>query len=222
MWKTWFFDGERELMDEIIEQLKKYDFKKRFVSHEKVNKKGEVKPHFHVLCEMETVKPWNAMTAYFISHYKMKERNKEINEKNGHKGAGGYRSYGDAKKEVYTPETYTRYIAKDGDVWGDVPAEELKKIIEEANKKDEGRDWNEKLLREIEQKDFKTRFNNHDRDGYYYAVKSVKIEILKLYRKHGVVCSRIKLDNSFNYITQTSKKPHIRMTEEEIIDYFYG
>ena len=220
MWKTWFFDGERDIMEEVIEIVKGYDFKKRFISHEKVNSKGEIKPHYHILCEMEAVKPWNSMTAHFIRHFKLKEKNKELNKDKS--GSGGYRCYGAKDKEVYTPEKYTRYIAKDGDVWGDIPANELEKIIKEATKKDEGRDWNEKLLSELEQKDFKTRFNIHDSYDTYYSDKAVKIEILKLYRKHGVVCSRIKLDNSFNYITQMSKKPHIRMTEEEIINYFYG
>ena len=132
MWKTWFFDGERNLMDELIEIVKGYDFKQRFISHEKVNGKGEVKPHFHILCEMENVKPWNSMTAHLIRIYKLKEKNKELNK--DHKGSGGYRCYGASDKDVYTPEKFTRYIAKDGDIWGDIPASELEKIIKEVNK----------------------------------------------------------------------------------------
>lgn len=222
MFKTWYFDGERSEMDNVIEIVKKYDFTKRFVSHEKVNSKGEVKPHFHILCEMESNKPWNAMTAHIIRTYKLKERNKEERKKRGQTGRGGYNCFGDAKKDVYTPEKYTRYIAKDGDIWGDIPADELKSIIEESKKKEDNRDWNDKLLNELESKDFKTRFNNYDKDGTYYCDKSVKLEIIKLYRKYGVVASRIKVENSFNYISQLSKKPFLRMTDEELLFYFYN
>jgi hypothetical protein len=220
MWKTWFFDGDRNLFDELIEIVKGYEFKQRFISHEKVNSKGEVKPHFHILCEMENVKPWNSMTAHLIRIYKLKEKNKELNK--DHKGSGGYRCYGASDKDVYTPDKFTRYIAKDGDIWGDIPAGELEKIIKEATKKEDDRNWNEKLCVAISEKSLILRFNNHDRSGYYYNDKMLKVEIIKLYRKHGVVCSKIKIENSFNYIAQMSKNPAIRMTDDELLEYFYG
>ena len=222
MWKTWFFDAERDVMEKVIEILKKYDFKKRFISHEKVNSDGELKPHYHILCEMESVKPWNAMTAQILRDFKLKEKTKEERKKRGQTGRGGYCAYGIYKKDVLTPETFARYIAKDGDIWGDVPNAELQKIMEEGKKNTENRNWNDKLCQEISAKPIILRFNNHDRSGYYYNDKMLKVEIIKLYRKYEVVCSKIKIENSFNYIAQMSKNHAIRMTDDELLEYFYG
>jgi len=221
MWKTWYFDGERDLMESVIEILKKYDFKKRFVAHEKANSDGEVKPHYHILCEMESVKPWNAMTAQILRDYKLKEKTKEERKKRGQTGRGGYCAYGIYKKDVVTPETFARYIAKDGDIWGDVPNAELQKIMEEGKKKTESRNWNEKILSDLESKKLNLRFKNHDKNGYYFNDMILKKEIIILYRKYEVVCSKTKLENTFNYVSQMSKTPYLRMTDEELLEYFY-
>lgn len=220
MYKTWYFDESFDEFENVIKLIKTYAFKSRFISHEKVNSKGEHKPHYHILVELigTDVKPWNNLVKKLKETYQLVERNEQWKKDNNVK-KGGYSCFGVLKKELYSIDKYKRYIAKDGDIWSDIPAEELKTIIEEGAKKEENRDWNQKLLHELESKLFKTRFKIYDSHEYYYSVKAVKMEILKLYRKYEVVVSKSKLDNSFNYISQLSTKPHLRIKDEELLEH---
>lgn len=223
-YKTWFFDEAFEQFNYIIETIKKYDFKKRFVSHEKVNSEGKIKPHYHILVELnnEDVKPWNNMLKHFKEHYKLRERNAQWKKENNVK-RGGYSCFGVPNKssggDVYTPEKYARYIAKDGDIWSDIPANELKKILEEGQRIKEEKNFQEKIFEEVTSKPFQVRFVD-SQGRKYYNDRVVKLKIIRAYKKFGVICGASKLRNTFDYVVQATHSPEwIAMNDDELLDY---
>ena len=220
MYKTWYFDESFEEFQNVIDIVKNYAFEQRFVSHEKVNSLGEEKPHFHILCKLigTDIKPWNNMIKKIKETYLLKERN-ELWKKEHGVVKGGYSCFGIAKKDVYSPEKYKRYIAKDGDIWSDIPADELKKIMDEGAKKEEDKNWNQKILEELDKKSVNCRFKIPDSHEYRYCDITIKMEIIKIYRKYEVVVSKSKLENSFNYVSQLSKNPMYRMSDSDLLEY---
>lgn len=201
-YKTWFFDEEYSEFNNVKEILQNYPFKFKMMSHEQFNKKGELKPHYHILVELEEndKTSWNNFMSVIKRKYKLVERNKKLREKN--KGAGGQTCFGSAP--VYEAETYKRYVAKDGKIWGNIPEPELKKLIEEGDLKKQKSEWKDECRKYVKDNYLKCLYHEIPEymDSYEYKIY---YWIVAFYNKKEVPFTKAVLKNMYSYIVSTNK-----------------
>lgn len=214
MYKTFYFDEDKKHFKDIENIIKKYPFSFWLLSFEEYNKKGEYKPHFHVLVETQDIKHYNNLLKKIKTDYKLCEKNKEYTkiqiEKTG-SAKGGYRCFGSKNIEVYDPETYKRYCAKDGLISGNIPENELKKLIDEAKVSKDASNWNAELLNYVDE-NYISKFNYYVKE--YRDFKSsymsnqelvIKALILKYYTEKEATFTKRVIHNKFEYCLSHSK-----------------
>ena len=214
MYKTWTFDEDKKSYNDIIETIKKYDFKTWLVSFEEYNSKGVHKPHYHILVEVgNDLKPYNNFIKKIKIDYDLINRNKEIRKQPGRRG---YTCFAVQEEAVYTPEKYKRYIAKDGLISGNIPQEELHKIIEDSKKIREKKDWKEKTLAYVEEHHPK-QINVHGEEMDTHDELLIKSLILDHYRKNTAPWCESSIKTCYNYVITYSSKPYIKLSSKNII-----
>ena len=214
MYKTFYFDEDKKNFKEIKELIETYPFTFWLLSHEQYNKEGKEKPHYHVLVDTPDIKHYNALLRTIKNRYKLCERNqkyKDEQEKKTGSRRGGYTCFGSKNIEVYDPETYKRYCAKEGMIAGNIPEEELKKLVEDAQEKKKDANWNKELLEYVDL-NYIDKFNYYvknykDYKSPYMSNQELVIKglILKYYTEKEAVFTKRVIHNKFEYILSFSK-----------------
>lgn len=224
MYKTFYFDEDKKHFKELTKLIETYPFDFWLLCHEQYNKEGKEKPHYHILVDTPDIKHYNALLRTIKNHYKLCEKNKEYTkiqiEKTG-SAKGGYRCFGSKQIEVYDPETYKRYCAKEGLIAGNIPESELKKLVEEATAKKKDANWNKDLLEYVDEH-YITKFNYYvktykDYKSPYMSNQELVIKglILKYYTEHEATFTKRVIHNKFEYVLSHSKNA----TFEEKLKY---
>lgn len=215
MYKTWTFDEEKSEFDNIHEIIKEYNFTTYLMSFEEYNSKGVYKPHYHILVEItdNNLKPYNNFIKKIKFHYKLIEKHKEIRKQKGRKG---YTCFAVREAECYTPEKYKRYIAKDGLIVGNIPQEELHKIIEDSRKVKEKKEWKKKVLEYVEEHHPK-RINVKGEEMNTHDELLIKSLILDCYRKSEAPWCESSIKTCYNFVITYSVKPWIKLDSKNII-----
>ena len=113
--------SEFDKLKDIIKQPKR-GIEKFLICFEEFNKEGLRKPHFHVLLYV-TKQTFETLLSYIVSKnaFNLTEKQKLKNKQLGHKGSGGYRMFGRAKKgeALHTIEKFITYLHKDDRVYAE-------------------------------------------------------------------------------------------------------
>lgn len=117
--KAWFIDAPLEEFDYVEQTLMRYDIGEYAIGHEKVNSKGEEKPHYHFFVEIEN-KDYNSY---------IKLINKRIPIIGS--GKGGKRKYG-AVKDIRDLNKMLSYTIKDNNYRSNMEADRLKEAFEKS------------------------------------------------------------------------------------------
>lgn len=210
MYKTWFFDEDAKHFQDVKEIIESYDFKFWLMCHEEFNKKGEKKPHYHILvelkimnCENDTIKPWNNLLKKLKIQYKLTEKNKLLNA--NQKGRGGVRCFG--AYPIHDGETYKKYLAKDGMIAGNIPDIELNKLIEESQTKLRNDNWKNDTKKYVLEHYHDTRITKQDPPNDYINPTEYHIYlcIAEYYEKHDQHFTKAVLQNMYSFIVSTNK-----------------
>lgn len=123
-YRSFYVDLEYSHFDKLKDIIKqpKRGLEKFLICHEQFNKEGAFKPHFHVLlyCTKQT---FETLLTYIVGKhgFNLKELQKQKNKTLGHKGSGGYRMFGRAKKgeALHTIQKFITYLHKDDKVYSE-------------------------------------------------------------------------------------------------------
>lgn len=137
-YRTFFMDLHVKELNSVVEKLKEYNIEKYLVAHEQYNRKGEEKPHIHVLC-YTTKQTLTNIVKYFVETYKLRN----TSGKNG-----GRRKYGTHAngKPIHDMEKFATYLCKDGNVISSFEPDQVKQWMNNAYQKEQSSTHMEKAL----------------------------------------------------------------------------
>lgn len=123
-YRSFYLDLEFKDLERLKEIIKEPQrgIEKFLICWEEFNSDGIRKPHFHVLLYHD-LQTYETLLSYLIGKngFNLSEIQKEYNKKLGHKGSGGYRFYGRARKgnKIETIQKFITYLHKDGNVYAE-------------------------------------------------------------------------------------------------------
>ena len=189
--------------DYIEETLKGYDIGRYLIGCE-----TQPVEHYHIVFE-GTEQIYHTFSTKLKKKYKLRGRAEK----------GKARQYGKIK-EIEDLEKLLAYTVKDGNYRGNFSEDEIQKFVEKSFKKDDIKQFKKQVLEHIEEINDIYRKKSFD-GSIYYNDRKLKLQIIKYFREQNIEFTKSKIQYIFNYITQSSIKPNIRMTDEEIYDYLF-
>lgn len=208
MLKTFYIDYDISIKDQLLETLSKYSgITEYLLSHEQYNSAGEEKPHFHFFLKVDNIKTFNNVVKKIKEDYNLIELGKQIREKTGKKG---YRNYGVHKKEIFNEEYFKTYIAKDGNIWGNLPAEQIQTYIDNSFKSNQEKVFKEELYKYVKLNYLKDKYKDICVRGDLYSSKhretEIQLCIMDYMRENESTITKTKVKNHFNYFLTKNRK----------------
>ncbi len=207
--RTWYFDWDMTIKDELLETLSKYiGITKYLISHEEFNKEGDHKPHWHMYLYCDNIKTFNNFVKKLKKDYDLIALGDSIRKQTGKKG---YRNWGVLKKEVYDEKYYATYIAKDGNIWGNYPKNEIQTFIDNSFKSKSETLFKEECYKYVKLNYLKTIYKdrvNNDQLGCGQSAKQTQIQlcIMDYMRENKSVWSKTKIMSHFNFFIWKNKE----------------
>lgn len=202
-WIACLFHINETEYDYIENTLNEYDIGKYLIGHEK-----EPYHHYHIAFE-GTDKMYNAFAKRLIEKYELR----------GKATKGKSRQYGRLKK-IEDIEKLLVYSCKDGNVRGNFTQEEIEKFVEKSFKKDDRRDWIREVRQYVESQKIRTRYTNSE-GKKYYQIRVLRMKIMEYYRKKEITFNQNNIKSCINNIIQHSENQELRMTLEELDEYYF-
>lgn len=214
MYKTWYFDELAIHIDEVESILKSYNFPEWLLCHEEFNSEGKPKPHYHILVKLGgdgDIKPWNAMMSRFKNTYKLLQKNKEYRKNNP---KGGYSCFGIIKGEIYDPETYKKYLCKDGNIRSNISPETLKNIMTAGQTVKRHKEFKIQCLKFVEAW-YEKNANIFNKTSH--CESTIKTLILDFYIQENAPWCKSSILSMYNYLISYSTNPQIKIHSDEIV-----
>lgn len=160
-WRTFTFEATEDKFD-YIEDLVKDKTDLYLISYETTGKKGQHKPHFHVLF-------------YIDKRIKFNLVKKVVDDLNLRStGRGGKRKYASLDKNIPEEELdyFIQYLCKEQNIRSSgIDLDKLESIKEKAYKKTQQSKFRDHLYQELEKEDIFTKYLLEDSDQLYYVMK---------------------------------------------------
>lgn len=204
-WRTASFDMKEDKWEYMLNIMEKYDIEKYLISYETRDKKGNFKPHFHLLL-------WADKTVKFNLVKKIVEDNNLRGTSGKH---GGKRKYASLDKNIPLDELeyFMQYLCKEQNVkFKGISSQLISELKEKAYVKTKQTQFKEQLNIYLEEK---SKLKDKDHSEIYEQIK--KLIIRFCIREEFNIPPNIKT-LILNYLRITK---HLNMdTKVELISHF--
>lgn len=166
---AFFVDIELSEFDNLIKILDAYKISKYLIAHETHNKKGQKKPHYHILGFMSPT-TYKNLISKLIRDYKLKGE-----------GRGGKRFYGKITKPIRDLQKMASYSLKDGNFrYKGYTEEEIKQYFAQSYKAETKISQIHKMYIELDKKfEYKQKIHIEIGKGYKCETPELMNEVMR-------------------------------------------
>ncbi len=197
-------DGEVSLFDDLEKTVKtRYDIEEYLISHEEMNEKKEVKPHYHFII-FTTEKNYSNLLQYLVKTYKLKNTSGK---------QGGRRKYGRLKNPIQDLNRLKIYCCKDGNIRSSYEPDVLDDLYRQSFKKTH-RLLKEKCLEYVE---------STMTSGFaFIGFEEVRLKVIEFCLTEKIHIRKTLIDSYVIYIGQTSEMNTLRLSPHSIYAQLYN